>query len=332
MRDVLGVILSIVFLFSLAGLLFCLALWIRQRALCRREGRLLRPEGIFVSVNGHSLHLVRRGSLAPPLVFLASAGTCSPALDFLPLAEALGDRRSSVIIEHAGAGYSEDTALARDVDTLIDEDRAALRAAAVSPPYILAPHSMAGAEALRWAQRCPGEVRGIVGLDMAVPEVYRHAKLSRLGERIGRIAAVLGLYRLLPQIVEAQPQLTEHHLTEAQEKEFRALFYRHGLSAAPGREARAVRESAGEQPGEQPVQVPMLLLVSDGRWIAFPDGADWRDLQRDFASRQPNCRLAELDCGHYLHQYRTDEAAALILAWLESAPNESPARGVSREV
>ena len=317
MRDVLGIILSILFLFLLAAVLLCLALWARNRILCRRERKALRPEGRSVSVNGHVMNLILRGSPAPPLVLLASAGTCSPALDYMPLAEALKERRATVVIEHAGAGYSEDTRLPRDVDTLVEEDRQALCRANVSSPYILAAHSMAGLEALRWAQLYPEEVQGIVGIDMAVPQVYTHAQLSRYGEWSGRLAAELGLYRLLPEVVESQPQLTENHLTEEQKDEYRALFYRHGLAIGPKRESRAVWENARTVLAGAPVRVPMLLLVSDGRWIVFPDKADWRELQREFAGEQSDRRLVELECGHYIHQYLTENVAACILGWLD---------------
>ena len=317
MRDVLGIILSILFLFLLAAVLFILVLWARHRVLCRRERKTLHPEGKSVSVNGHSMNVILRGSCEPPLVLLASAGTCSPALDYMALAEAMKERRSTVILEHAGAGYSEDTQLPRNVDTLIQEDRQALCAAGILPPYVLTAHSMAGLEALRWAQLYPEEVRGIVGIDIAVPQVYAHAQLSRFGVWTGRISAELGLYRLLPQVVEAQPQLSENHLTDAQKAEYRALFYRHGLAIGPRREAGAVWESAKTVMEGEPVHVPMLLLVSDGRWIAFPDGTEWRQLQRAFAEEQPDRCMVELDCGHYIHQYRTEETAAVILDWLE---------------
>ena len=316
MRDVLGIILSIIFLFLLAAVLFCLALWARNRMLCRRERKALRPEGVSVSVNGHVMNLILRDSLAPPLVLLASAGTCSPALDFMPLAEAMKELRSTVIIEHPGAGYSEDTRLPRDVDTLVEEDRQALRTANISSPYILAAHSMAGLEALRWAQLYPEEIQGIVGIDMAVPQVYAHAQLSRFGEWSGRLAAELGLYRLLPQVVESQPQLTENHLTEEQKDEYRALFHRHGLAIGPRKEARAVWENAKTVLTGASVQVPMLLLISDGRWIVFPDKAEWKEIQRKFAEEQLDCCLVELECGHYIHQYLTEKAADTILNWL----------------
>ena len=317
MRDVLGIILSIIFLFLLAAILLCLALWTRHRVLCRKERRTLHPEGVSVSVNGHSMNLICRGSVLPPIILLASAGTCSPGLDFMPLAEALKEQRSNVIIEHAGTGCSEDTKLPRDVDTLVEEDRQALRQANIFPPYLLAPHSMAGLEALRWAQLYPEEVQGIVGIDMAVPQVYTHAQLSRFGEWSGRLAAELGLYRLLPQVVESQPQLTENHLTEEQKEEYRALFYCHGLAEGPKRESRAVWENAKTVLTGAPVQAPMLLLVSDGRWIVFPDKADWRELTREFAGEQPDRRLVELECGHYIHQYLTENVAAGVLRWLE---------------
>lgn len=36
-------------------------------------------------------------------------------------------------------------------------------------PYILAPHSLSGLEALRWKQTFPDEVSAIIGIDMATP-------------------------------------------------------------------------------------------------------------------------------------------------------------------
>lgn len=37
-------------------------------------------------------------------------------------------------------------------------------------PFVLAPHSMSGLEALYWAQQYPEEVKAIVGLDPVTPE------------------------------------------------------------------------------------------------------------------------------------------------------------------
>ena len=318
MGNVLGIFISVLFLLLLAVVLFCLTVWARDRILRRKEQRVLHPDGVFVSVNGQKRHLVLSGSQQPPIILLASAGTCSPALDFAPLAEALKDKRATVIIEHAGTGYSEDTKLPRDVDTMVEEDRQALAEAGVRPPYILAPHSMAGLEALRWAQLYPAEVRGIVGIDMAVPPVYEHAELSRAGVWGGRAIARLGVYRMLPQVVEAQPQLAENRLTAAQKSEFRALFYRHSTSVGPQKEAGAVWANAKTVLEGGEVRVPMLLLVSDGRWIAFPDGAEWRQLQKEFAAEQADRSLVEMDCGHYIHQHLTEQAAAAVLAWLET--------------
>jgi hypothetical protein len=37
---------------------------------------------------------------------------------------------------------------------------------------------MSGLEALYWAQKFPDEIKAIIGIDMATPEVYEHLKVN----------------------------------------------------------------------------------------------------------------------------------------------------------
>ena len=60
----------------------------------------------------------------------------------------------------------------RDVKTMVDEDREALKKAGKNGPYILMPHSMSALEAIYWSCTYPDEVKAILGLDMAVPDSY----------------------------------------------------------------------------------------------------------------------------------------------------------------
>lgn len=68
--------------------------------------------------------------------------------------------------------------------------------------YILFPHSMSGIEALYWAQQYPNEVKGIVGLDMAVPESYKNYQINGSMLNASSLGSNVGIPRFLPAIVD----------------------------------------------------------------------------------------------------------------------------------
>jgi pimeloyl-ACP methyl ester carboxylesterase len=59
------------------------------------------------------------------------------------------------------------------VENLVQESRAALKELGIQPPYILAPHSYSGFEAIWWANTYPDEVKAVLGLDMGFPNMMR---------------------------------------------------------------------------------------------------------------------------------------------------------------
>lgn len=112
---------------------------------------------------------------------MSGGGTSSPVLDFKALYSRLSDQYKIAVVEKAGYGFSATAKVPRDIDTMLEETRAALTLAGESPPYVLFPHSMSGIEALYWAQMYPNEVEAIIGLDPAIPEVYEEYPLPSVG-------------------------------------------------------------------------------------------------------------------------------------------------------
>ena len=143
------------------------------------EEPLRAPLGQLVEVDGHKMSVYAEGSGDKTLVFLSGSETPSPILDFKSLYSLLSDTHKIVVVERFGYGFSDVVDTPRDIDTVLEETRAALVAAGVNGPYVLCPHSMSGLEALYWAQQYPEEVEAIVGLDMAVPDAYESSTMSR---------------------------------------------------------------------------------------------------------------------------------------------------------
>ena len=130
----------------------------------------LKCNGEFVTINEHKIHVYRAGNAnAPAIVFMSGHCTVAPVYDFKVLYEKLLHNFRVIVIEKFGYGYSDICDSPCDIDTLVSIQRQALTALGESGPYILAPHSMSGIEAIRWKQKFPDEVSAIVGIDMATP-------------------------------------------------------------------------------------------------------------------------------------------------------------------
>jgi predicted glycoside hydrolase/deacetylase ChbG (UPF0249 family) len=71
-------------------------------------------------------------------------------------------------------------------------------------------------------------------------------------------------------------------------------------------EAKSVLDNAHVVESDGIPNVPMLLLVSDGKEIA----GSWITYQEEFAE-QNNAKVEYFDCGHYIHQHEPERIADL---------------------
>lgn len=295
----------------------CLAVhWISLE----RESKLLTPAGTMVDVGGKQMHVYTEGSGEETLVFLSGGGTCSPVLDFKSLYSLLSADYRIAVVEKFGYGCSDDSGgRSRDIDTILEDSRAALLAAGVEGPYVLCPHSMSGLEAIRWAQKYPEEVKAIAGLDMAVPAAYEKMRISPFALRLGQFAVKTGLARLIPGLAEGDA-VRYGTLSEEDAAAYRAFFYCRSASPDMLAEAAAVKAGAKAVAAGGTPQVPMLLFLSDGSGgTGFPTD-EWRGFQLDYLSGAENGRSVELDCPHYVHNYEYTRISAELRDFLQSLP------------
>jgi pimeloyl-ACP methyl ester carboxylesterase len=161
------------------------------------------PPGRLVDVGGFRLHLNCAGSGRPTVVLDAALGGSSVSWALVQPEVARFTRVCSY--DRAGFGWSDPSPEPRRVDCLVAELRRGLKALEVEPPFVLVGHSYGGFVAKLFATQHPGEVAGLVLVDVphtrkwVQPDSAERERIAR-GARIARAAGVLahfGITRLV---------------------------------------------------------------------------------------------------------------------------------------
>ena len=240
----IGIILTII------GLIVFIS-FVNHKIKLKNEDALFKTNGKIVEVNGHHLNVYLSGNPNSDftLVFMSGAGTCSPTLDFKTLYSLFEKDYQIAVIEKAGYGFSDISDISRDIDTILFETRESLNQAGVTNhKYILFPHSMSGIEALYWANKYPGEIKGIVGLDPSVPSAYQNTKINMFLLSVVKFGADIGLTRFLPYLVDSSSAIKDGNLTEEEKELYKVIFYRRRVSKNFGGLANTLGDHFGGQP------------------------------------------------------------------------------------
>ena len=306
MKRVLRKSLIVVLAMMIILVLFVIISFVRHTICSSKEKDLRTPLGALVEVNGHNMSVYIEGKGDKTLVFLSGGGTCSPILDFKSLYSLLTDEYKIVVVEKFGYGFSDVVDENRDIDTILSETRTALEKAEVQGPYILCPHSMSGLEALYWAQKYPKEVEAIIGLDMAVPGYYDEMNISIPVMKAGQYGAALGITRWIPSLAESDA-MKFGTLSDKEKEIYRAVFYQRTATVTMINEMKTVKDNANVVKENGVPQVPMLLFVSNGSGGTGFTEERWRSIPKEYISASENARFIELDCPHYIHDYKYEE-------------------------
>jgi pimeloyl-ACP methyl ester carboxylesterase len=229
---------------------------------------------------------------------MSSSGVAAPVYDYKVLYSQFSDEYRVVVIEKFGYGYSDVSALPRDVETMVNENRKALSLAGENAPYILIPHSMTALEALYWAINFPDEVSAIIGLDMAVPEEYAPFTNIYPKMKFQKLAVMLGLHR-----IPLFNPVSKRGLSSDEVKQHNCLSYKVTLNNDVMAETNIVNENAQKVQQLGVPDIPMLLFVSSGI------GVQWIERQRNFAGNSDKIKLIQLNCRHNVHYYESEYIA-----------------------
>lgn len=274
--------------------------FINHRIQLSKEDELFVSMGEMIRVNDHNIHIYSEGSGDDTLVFMSGGGTSSPVLDFKSLYSLMSDNYKVVVLEKAGYGFSDITTSSRDIHTILKETREALSKANIQGPFVLFPHSMSGIEALYWAQEYPDEVKGIVGLDMAVPDAYEDYKINKVLLKMSSFGSKIGITRFFPSIANDSAAIQYGTLTDEEKDLYRAVFYRRTLTRSMYNEVISIKSNATKVNENNIADIPMLLFISNGQGTGW-DSENWIDIQSNFVDNLSKGESIKLACSHYVH-------------------------------
>lgn len=271
----------------------------------------LKHNGELVTINGHKIHIYKRGNEnKPKIIFMSGSGTVAPVYDFKILYEKLIDDFRIIVIEKFGYGYSDICKSPCDIDTLVSIQRQALEKVGELAPYVLASHSMSGLEALRWKQKYPDEVCAIIGLDMATPAVYQ----GRTEKELIKIIKLMQLERKLKlQKLPFVCARNNKSLTIDEVKQQNILRNRNAFNVCYISEIKEVLKNADIVGATGGIECPTLLFTSNGKQTS----KDWVEHQQEFAT-QMNAQLIRFDCGHYIHYFKSEEICKKIIEFINT--------------
>ena len=271
--------------------------------------KTLKCNGEMITINGHKIHIYTQGNKnAPAIVFMSGHCTVAPVYDFKVLYEKLLHNFRVIVIEKFGYGYSDICDSPCDIDTLVSIQRQALATLGETGPYILAPHSMSGLEAIRWKQKYPDDVSAIVGIDMATPLSFS----VWTEEDIKKTVRLMQVLRRL-KLASILSSVSNLSLTEDEFKQHKLLKKRNAFNTCCINEAKEVLNNARVVGEDGNIQCPTLLFSSNGK----DQERDWTLNQQKFAKIM-NARLISYDCGHYIHHFKSDEMCKEINEFVNS--------------
>jgi pimeloyl-ACP methyl ester carboxylesterase len=145
-----------------------LALGAAYNALSLRHYRSVAGvPGKLFTVDGYKMHLFCTGHGAPAIIL--DAGLGDDSLIWAKVQPELSRHTTVCSYDRAGFGWSEPRPDRRDANSIADQLHALLRAAHVTPPYILMGHSISGVRLRAYANRYSAELAGLVLVDGATP-------------------------------------------------------------------------------------------------------------------------------------------------------------------
>lgn len=268
--------------------------------------------GTAVEVDGYSMNVYLEGKKSDTeatIVLLSGSGVASPIYDYKILYSKLTDEYQVAVVEKFGYGYSDVSGLPRDVASLVEEDRKALKEAGVEMPYVLMPHSMSALEAIYWVDTYPEEVEKIIGLDMAVPDSYMKSNMAKI--TFMKIMTYFGIHR-----IPAFCYVHQDGLSDDEYEQNKLLVYRNSLNTDVYEECKVVLNNALIVGKLAVPDVPILMFTTNLAQAFRYEG--WVKAQEDFAEHAKNCLQIKLDCSHNLHYYESSYIAEKIKKFMKN--------------
>lgn len=210
---------------------FVFVAYINHRSKLKKEADLLVPPGQMVEIDGHQIHVLKRGNPDSDvtLVFMHGSRVSDEAIALDPMFEELEDY-NLIYVDRSGYGYSDNYDADKSVSSIVNETRTAVKMVDDSESYILVAEDSAGIAAVYWADKYPEEVKSIIGINMYMPEQYEDVGDKSAGKKMMVLAVKFGLHRYAKGIFpENQKSLYTNKQLEVRNALIARGFYTQGM-------------------------------------------------------------------------------------------------------
>jgi pimeloyl-ACP methyl ester carboxylesterase len=281
------------------------------------------------------LNLLIAGEGGPTVIF-APGGGCT-TLQWGQVQHAIATKTRTVAYDNAGFGFSDPGPLPRTASAMVRDLRAALRAAEIPPPYVLAGWSLGGLVMRLFGFCHPDEVVGMVMVDTSTEHMarrydavvgdrassrQRRERWRRMMVRAERLAQAGALLPGTPEYDEfvgpPEPELTPA-VNAAQRAQLTSPAYYRAmrseqahLQSSSSDEVVAARRPLGDMP---------LIVLSAGRYPA-PRGLEGEGaavyrqgslaLHDEIAALSTRGQRRTVDAGHAIQLERPDVVIAAV--------------------
>ena len=283
-----------------------------------------RPGRRVLVAGRRRLNLQVMGEGGPTVVL--AAGFLGGPLDWGLVQPYLARAHRTVSFDTAGLGFSDPARGPRTTDAIVDDLHAALGAAGIPGPYVLAGHSAGGLRLRRFAERFPAETAGLVLID-SVTEDWEHRLFGGpcpaiLTERAAfrRMLALARAGRLTPDTADyiervglPRPGLSPPVNAMLHAMWTRPSYLRTALSESLN---LGTAGAAGPPPatlGDLPLIVLSAGRIAEGGFVETSAQAEaWFAMHDDLAALSTRGVRRTVESGHNLPVERPREVVAAI--------------------
>lgn len=254
-----------------------------------------------IYLEGKKINTYRAGKGEVTCVLLSGSAVLSPKWEYMKLVHEMAQYCSVIVIEKLGYGLSELTDCPRKIDTIVDEYRAIGEKLQIKTPVVLMAHSMGFLEAIRWTQRFPDEVKGIIGLDPATPQAYQDFNIEKQMKGIRLIAKSKIIKKIIAEMTLRRLE-KEKQLIDPERQQLRALLPTQVASVVWLSEAQYLRKNIDVINEGERIEVPLLFFISNGQGTSMTKKV-WRDHATNYLASHKRAEYECVEHPHNLYDY-----------------------------
>lgn len=291
-------------------LLSTITVFVYHRYQLNKELEGMDSKGTFVEVHHKKLNVYNEGDGEDTYVFMPGSGIAAPVYEMKGLYSQYSKDNKIAVVERAGYGYSDVFNDKRDIDTILEQTREALIQSGNKPPYILVPHSIAGVEAIYWAQKYPNEVEAIIALDIGLPQQYVTHKMGTLDSFMIKgmnLLTKIGFHRLAPSQTYNPEVIKQSFLTDREKELYKAISYKQVFNNDMKQELLQVDENSQKSLNLPiPKETPILFIdayIDRNSKYAKQNYKDYQEL----AEKLLVSDVKQIQGTHSIYLYAPDE-------------------------